>query len=47
MDKRRGILALLVAAGAALSVGGGWSDALAQTYPAKPVKLIVPYPAGG
>jgi len=46
VDKRRGIRALLAAA-AALSLGLGCAGALAQTYPAKPVKLIVPYPAGG
>lgn len=46
VDKRRGIRALLAVA-AALSLGLGCAGALAQTYPAKPVKLIVPYPAGG
>jgi tripartite-type tricarboxylate transporter receptor subunit TctC len=47
VNRRRRILALLVAGGAALLAGMGCTDVLAQAYPAKPVKLIVPYPAGG
>lgn len=31
----------------ALSVGLGWGIAHAQTYPSQPVKLVVPYSAGG
>ena len=42
MIARRGVLALMLGA-AAFSV----SPALAQTYPSKPIHLIVPYPAGG
>ena len=44
-QKRRGLGKLLIAAVlAGLGVVGA---AQAQTYPAKPVTLIVPYPAGG
>ena len=35
--------ALIFAGGALLSAGG----ALAQTYPARPVRIVVPFPAGG
>jgi len=42
MIARRGVLAFALGA-AAFSV----SPALAQTYPSKPIHLIVPYPAGG
>src|SRR5437763_13211033 len=38
------LVAALAAIAAALSFG---SDARAQNYPAKPIRLIVPYPAGG
>ncbi len=38
------VIAAALAAIAVLSLG---SDALAQSYPAKPIRLIVPYPAGG
>src|SRR2546421_2280478 len=38
------LVAALAAIAAVLSVG---SDALAQSYPTKPIRLIVPYPAGG
>lgn len=38
-------LALVLAAGAALAMPV--ASALAQAYPARPVRLIVPYPAGG
>ncbi len=41
--KRRTILSAGVILGAALSSATGW----AQTYPTKPIKLIVPYAAGG
>ena len=34
-------------AGAALAAMGLTGTALAQTFPAKPVTLMVPYPAGG
>src|SRR5882724_9314760 len=40
MIARRGVLALALCAAFAPS-------AFAQTYPAKPIHLIVPYPAGG
>jgi len=39
--------AVIVAALAAIAVLSVGSDALAQSYPAKPIRLIVPYPAGG
>jgi tripartite-type tricarboxylate transporter receptor subunit TctC len=38
-------LALIRAAGAAFALQAG--PAMAQAYPTKPVRLIVPYPAGG
>ena len=41
--KRRTLLSAVVIVGAALSSATGW----AQTYPTKPIKLIVPYAAGG
>ena len=41
--KRRTLLSAGVILGAALSSAMGW----AQTYPTKPIKLIVPYAAGG
>lgn len=41
--KRRTILSAGVILGATLSSATGW----AQTYPTKPIKLIVPYAAGG
>ena len=41
--KRRTLLSAGVILGAALSSATGW----AQTYPSKPIKLIVPYAAGG
>lgn len=41
---RRRLLALAIAASASLTFGG---IAHAQNYPARPVKLIVPYPPGG
>jgi tripartite-type tricarboxylate transporter receptor subunit TctC len=39
-------LKLFVAALAALSAGA-FGNALAQTFPAKPIRIIVPFPAGG
>jgi len=41
--KRRTLLSAGVILGAALNSATGW----AQTYPTKPIKLIVPYAAGG
>jgi tripartite-type tricarboxylate transporter receptor subunit TctC len=38
---------MLGAALFAIAATTGWSDAQAQPYPNRPVKLIVPYPAGG
>ena len=40
----RVLIAALAATAALLSLAG---DVLAQAYPAKPIRLIVPYPAGG
>jgi tripartite-type tricarboxylate transporter receptor subunit TctC len=40
----RGLIAALAATAALVSFAG---DALAQAYPAKPIRLVVPYPAGG
>ena len=40
---RRSALQALAAMG--LAAGGG--SAFAQAYPAKPIRLVVPYPAGG
>ncbi|MDM0026586.1 Bug family tripartite tricarboxylate transporter substrate binding protein [Variovorax saccharolyticus] len=42
-SRRLAIAATLVAAGASLMAG----SALAQAYPSRPIKLIVPFPAGG
>ncbi|MDM0018931.1 Bug family tripartite tricarboxylate transporter substrate binding protein [Variovorax saccharolyticus] len=42
-SRRLAIAATLVAAGASLMAG----SALAQAYPWRPIKLIVPFPAGG
>ncbi len=38
-------IALAITAGAAMP--GAIRDALAQSYPAKPIRIIVPFPAGG
>jgi tripartite-type tricarboxylate transporter receptor subunit TctC len=38
---------LLIASAATLALFGSSSGALAQTWPAKPIKLIVPFPPGG
>ena len=40
----RALIAALAATAALLSLAG---DVLAQAYPAKPIRLVVPYPAGG
>jgi tripartite-type tricarboxylate transporter receptor subunit TctC len=37
----------LMAAVSGFALGVGAADAVAQTYPARPVRIIVPYPAGG
>ena len=42
---RRRIMGAL--AGSAALAANGWRPAHAQTYPTKPVRWIVPYPAGG
>ena len=41
---RPSILDTLIASAVALTVAG---TACAQSYPSKPIRLIVPYPAGG
>jgi tripartite-type tricarboxylate transporter receptor subunit TctC len=33
--------------GAALALAVGWGQAQAQAFPAKPVRIVVPFPAGG
>ena len=38
---------LLKLAGATFTIGGLHGGASAQAYPDKPVKMIIPYPAGG
>jgi tripartite-type tricarboxylate transporter receptor subunit TctC len=42
---RRNILRLIAGASAALSVISGF--ATAQTYPSRPIRLVVPFPPGG
>lgn len=44
MIQRRHVICLSVAAAVAAMSG---LPALAQSYPAKPIRLIVPFPAGG
>jgi tripartite-type tricarboxylate transporter receptor subunit TctC len=45
MKQRRQLLKVL-AAGAAVLLAGPWTAARAQDYPAKPIKLVVPFGAG-
>ncbi|MBP8139000.1 MAG: tripartite tricarboxylate transporter substrate binding protein, partial [Alicycliphilus sp.] len=44
--RRRDLLRTAGAAGLALATGGAWAQG-ASAWPAKPVNLIVPFPAGG
>ncbi|MES2510222.1 MAG: tripartite tricarboxylate transporter substrate-binding protein [Pseudomonadota bacterium] len=44
--KRRNIVLSTLATAAALAVGMAASPAFAQAWPSKPVKLVVPFPAG-
>jgi tripartite-type tricarboxylate transporter receptor subunit TctC len=46
--RMRRSLGLLIAAFIGLGMGLGWSNAcVAQDYPARPISMIVPFPAGG
>ena len=44
---KRRHLVLAAAASAALLPVASWAQSAAQGYPAKPIRLIVPFPAGG
>ena len=44
---RRGLLRLAIAGAAALACAAPIGQALADTFPSKPITLIVPWPAGG
>jgi len=44
---RRGALAAAAGTGAALLTGSGARPAAAQAFPNRPIRLVVPYPAGG
>lgn len=45
--RRRSLTHLLAVAGLSLSALWGGASAHAQAYPSKPIKMIVPFPAGG
>lgn len=47
MSKRRQFLAAALATPLALLAQSLMNGALAQSYPAKPIRIIVPFPAGG
>ena len=44
---RRALQSLLFPAALAITLAFGSNDAVAQAFPTKPVKLVVPFPAGG
>jgi len=44
---RRALQSLLIPAALAITLAFGANDAVAQAFPTKPVKLVVPFPAGG
>jgi len=44
---RRALQSLLFPAALAITLAFGANDAVAQAFPTKPVKLVVPFPAGG
>lgn len=47
MKNRRHILQLGAVAAAFMGLSGGTAHAQLDTYPSKPIRLIIPYPAGG